>query len=273
MPSIAIDAVTIAYEQFGAPDAEPVVLICGCGQPALAWQFGVVPRLIEAGYRIVTFDNRGVAPSSSPPAPYLIDDMVADTLGLLDHLDIDSARFAGHSMGGWIAETLALRHAERVRAAAFLGSCNAGTAWEKAITTVERDLARLDLDLPPLFYATETLRYLPNQQLQDDDIVEGWLALIADRTPWPNPGRLGQYEACLRWSEDDARTDAWPSLRVPCLVLAFEHDIDSPPQRAREAAARIPSARFAQIPGASHLGPFTHPDDVSAALVEFFATV
>jgi pimeloyl-ACP methyl ester carboxylesterase len=273
VPSVTIDAVTIGYDEFGDADAEPVVLICGCGQPALAWQVGIVPGLVEAGYRVVTFDNRGVAPSSSPPAPYLIGDMVTDTLGLLECLGIGAARFVGHSMGGWIAETLAIRHAERVRAAAFLGSCNVATAWEKAITTVERDLARLDLDLPPLFYATETLRYLPNHQLQDDDVVDGWLALIGDLEPWPNPGRLGQYEACLRWSEDVARTDAWPRIHVPCMVVAFEHDIDSPPQRAREAAARIPHARFVQIRGASHLGPFTHPDDVSAALVEFFATV
>jgi homoserine acetyltransferase len=54
-------------------------------------------------------------------------------------------------MGGWVAETLAVNHPERVSAAAFLGSCNIATAWGKAITTVERDLARLDVDLPPLF--------------------------------------------------------------------------------------------------------------------------
>ena len=160
-----------------------------------------------------------------------------------------------------------------MRAAALLGSCNVATSWEKAITTVERDLARLDYDLPPLFYATETLRYLPNRELQDDAVVDAWLAMIGEQPPWPNPGRLGQYEACLRWSEDLARTEAWPSIRVPCLVLAFEHDVDSPPARAREAATVIPGARFEELPAMSHLAPFTHPAAVAAVLVDFFATV
>ena len=76
--------------------------------------------------------------------------MVDDTVGLLDHLGLDAVHIAGYSMGGWVAETLAYRHPERVRSAVFIGSCNVGTSWEKAITTVERDLARLDNELPPL---------------------------------------------------------------------------------------------------------------------------
>jgi len=272
MPTVDLENVTIAYDVTGEPAAPPVVLVAGCGGPAAGW-FAIVPALIAAGYRVVTFDNRGMAPSSSPPAPYAVADFVADTLGLCDHLGIERASFAGHSMGGWVAETLALEHPDRVRAAAFLGSCNVATAWEKAITTVERDLARLDHDLPPLFYATETLRYLPNSELQHDAVVDGWLSLIGDLPVWPNPGRLGQYEACLAWSLDERRSEAWPSIRVPCLVLAFEHDVDSPPERAREAAGLIPGARYEELAGASHLAPFTHPAEVANALVDFFASV
>lgn len=113
MPTVTMRDVTNAYDVAGDPDADPIVLVCGCGQPALAWNIGIVPALVRAGYRVVTFDNRGVAPSSSPPAPYTVQDLVADTLGLLDHLDIPSSRFVGHSMGGWVAETLAIRCAPR----------------------------------------------------------------------------------------------------------------------------------------------------------------
>ncbi len=269
MPELTLGEVTIAYDVFG--EGDPVVLVCGCGQPAVAWQLSLVPALTGAGYQVVTFDNRGVSPSSSPPAPYSIDDLVSDTLGLLDHLGMDSVRIAGHSMGGWVAETLAIRHPERLEGAAFMGSCNVATAWEKAITTVERDLARLDVGLPPLFYATETLRYLPNHDLQDDQVVEAWLSMIGDLPEWPNPGRLGQYQACLAWSTDLVRTEAWPTISVPCLVLAFEHDVDSPPARARQAAAVIPGAHFEEIAGASHLGVFTHGEEVGAILIDFFA--
>jgi pimeloyl-ACP methyl ester carboxylesterase len=269
MPELALDDVTLSYDLVG--EGDPIVLVAGCSQPALAWRFGLVPALTAAGFSVLTFDNRGVAPSSSPPAPYSVADMAADTLGLLDHLEVESVRIAGHSMGGWVTETLAIHHPERVRGAALMGSCNVGTAWEKAITTVERDLARLDHPMPALFSATETLRYLPNHDLQDDEVVEAWLALLANQPEWPNPGRLGQYEACLAWSNDTERIKKWPSITVPCLVLAFEHDIDSPPLRAREAADAIPGSRVVEIADASHLGIFTHAAEVAAALVEFFA--
>lgn len=269
MPFLELDDVTLAYDLFG--EGEPVVLICGLSEPAIAWQLQVVPTLVEAGHQVITFDNRGVAPSSSPPAPYSIDDMVGDTLALLDHLGLERVHVAGYSMGGWIAETMAIDHAERLRSAVFIGSCNVPTSWEKAITTVERDIARLDPDLPRLFYATETLRYLPNKMLQDDEVVDGWLALIGDLEPWPNPGKLGQYEAALSWSTRTDGAARRAAITIPCLVLAFEHDVDSPPARAREAAASIPGAAFVEIADASHLGVITHGSDVCDALVSFFA--
>ncbi len=269
MPALARDGVTIAYDTFG--DGEPVLLVCGCGQPAIAWHLTLVPLLTKAGYQVITFDNRGVEPSSSPPAPYSVAEMVDDALALLDHLGIEAALIAGHSMGGWIAETIAIHHPERVRGAVLMGSCNLGTSWEKAITTVERDVALADLTMPPLYFATETLRYLPNSDLQDDAVVDAWLGVTADAPPWPNPGRLGQWEACLAWSLDTERIEGWPTITVPCLVLAFEYDIDSPPTRAREAAAVIPGARYVEVMGASHLGVFTHGREVVDLLVEFFA--
>lgn len=270
MAAVDVDGVTIAYDVLG--EGEPVVLVAGCGQPAVAWHLGLAPRLAAAGHQVVTFDNRGVEPSSSPEGPYSVAQMAGDALGLLDHLAITApVRLAGHSMGGWIVETLVEHHPERVLAAALMGSANAPTAWERAITTVERDLARDYPDLPPLYYATETLRYLPTADIQDDEVVSGWLELIGDLPPWPNPGRLGQYEACLAWSTDPARTTAWPSFGVPCLVVAFEHDVDSPPKKARAAAAAIPGARYVEVPGAGHLGIMTHADQVADTLIEFFA--
>ena len=271
MPEVDLPGVSLAYDVFGPSTGEPVLLVCGLSQPAVAWHFAMMPALTEAGYQVVTFDNRGVAPSSAPPAPYTIDDMVDDTVGLLDHLGLEAVHIVGYSMGGWIAETLTFRRPERVRSAVLIGSCNVGTSWEKAITTVERDLARLDHELPKWFNAVETMRYLPNKELQQDDVVDQWLSLIGDMEPWANPGRLGQYEAALAWSLDIERTRRWPALTRPCLVLSFEHDVDSPPARAREAASEIPEARFVELAGASHLGVFTHTEAVSAAVLDFLA--
>jgi pimeloyl-ACP methyl ester carboxylesterase len=244
MPEVSVGDVTLAYEVKG--EGEPVLLIAGCGQPAVAWQLSLVPALVGAGYQVATYDNRGVAPSSSPDAPYSVEEMTADAVALLDHLGWhEPVRVAGHSLGGWIAETLVLDHPGRVRSAALMGSANKPTAWEIAITTVERDVARSGVDLPPLFFATQTLRYLPIADIQNDDVVSLWLTFTADLPVWPN-------------------------ISVPCLVLAFEHDVDSPPEKARQAASTIPGCEYREVEGAGHIGIITHADDVARHLIDFF---
>lgn len=263
--------VTVAYDVFGDPGGQPLALLPGCGGPALGFHVELVPALVEAGYQVMTMDHRGMPPSSSPPAPYSLDQMVADLEALLDHLGWDRVRLVGHSMGGWIAELLAARRPERVVAAAFMGSCNPATSWEKVATTAERDLARLDVELPAMVQVVDLLRYLPNSQLQDDATVDLWVSLLDGLDPWTNPGRLGQFEACLAWSSDPRRSDHWPSMTTPCLVMAFEHDIDSPPARAQEGAQRIPGASYVEIGRASHLGPMTHAGETARHLIEFFA--
>jgi pimeloyl-ACP methyl ester carboxylesterase len=269
VPICELDDVSLAYEVVG--EGEPVLLVAGCGQPAAAFQIGLAPALAKAGYQVILFDNRGVPPSSLPPAPYSVGQMAGDALGLLDYLAIsDPVRVAGHSLGGWIAETLVIEHPERIRAAALMGSANRPTSWEKAITTLERDLAASQVELPRLYYALETIRYLPYHDLQNDEVIDNWMAMIGDLEEWPNPGRLGQFEAALAWSTDPIRTTAWPTISVPCLVMGFEYDIDSPPARAREAADVIPGAEYAEIPGASHLGYFTHVGPVTKVLVDYF---
>ena len=102
-------------------------------------------------------------------------------------------------------------------------------------------------------------------------MVSTWLSMMGDMPVWPNPGRLGQYEAALAWSTDPARTTRWPEVRVPCLVLAFEHDVDSPPRYARQAAEAIPGCEYREVAGAGHIGILTHADEVARILIEFFA--
>jgi thioesterase CepJ len=270
MPDLVhLPDVTLSYDVAG--DGEPVVLLNGCGAPALAFQLELAPGLVAAGYRVVTYDHRGMPPSSAPAAPYSVADLVDDLRGLLDHLGIERARLAGHSMGGWVAEMLAAREPERVRAAAFMGSCNPCTEWERISAQGQCEMSRLGDTLPSVYDTMEVLRYLPNSEIQDDGTVAMWRSLLESSDHWANPGRLGQWEACRSWTNDPQRTAHWPALEVPCLVMAFEHDIDSPPARAREAANQIAGARFVEVSGASHLGPITHGAAVLGHLAAFFA--
>lgn len=271
MAEVVVGGVRLAYDRAGA--GPPVLLLAGCGAPAVSWQLGVAPALVAAGYGVVTVDHRGMAPSDAPPAPYSVSDMAVDAAGLLEHLALGPVCVAGHSMGGWVAEVLAVTRPELVRAVALLGSANPPTAWERAVTEGERDLAAAGTALPPLVAACQVLRYLPTAELQDDAVVAGWLALLAEEAPWENPGRLGQLEACLAWSSDPDRSRWWGRLGVPALVMAFEHDIDSPPVGARVAARAIAGAEYVELAGAGHLAPLTHAAAVAAALVDFFARV
>ena len=233
----------------------------------------LVPALVAAGYQVVTFDNRGVAPSSSPPAPYTMDEMVDDTAraarppraGRGPHRRALHGRMDGRD--DWPSGI-----PDRVRSAVFMGSCNVGDLVGEGHhhRRARPGPARLRR-CPRWFYATETLRYLPNHDIQDDDVVDLWLSIIGDLEPWPNPGRLGQYEAALAWSLDVERTARWPELSraVPGARLRARRRLPSGP--GPRGGSRIPGARFEVIAGASHLGVFTHGADVSALLVDFFS--
>jgi pimeloyl-ACP methyl ester carboxylesterase len=272
MPTVELADVTLEYEVAGPDDGDPVVLVCGLSEAKEGF-FGIAPPLAAVGFRVITFDNRGGGNSSAPPAPYTIAQMTNDTLGLCDHLGIDRVRVMGYSLGGWIAETMVLDHAERVHAAVFVGSCNRTTAWEKVSATAARELAAQGVELSPEMAVTSLLAYLPRAEVQNNQVVELWRSLVGD-THWTNPGQLGQWDAVLDWfASEEQRTPRWSSITTPCLVLSFEHDIDSPPAYAKEAAGQIPSARFVEIPGAGHLGPMTHAGEVVQQMVQFFQSV
>lgn len=268
MADAVVNGVRLSYEVTG--DGDPVLLVCGLSQPALTWQLGIAPALVDAGFQVVTFDNRGVAPSDAPPAPYTIDDMTADTAALIEHLGIGPVHVVGYSLGSWIAEVLAWQRPDLVRSAVLMGGLNRTTAWERVRYRHAVDLAVAGIELPAPAQTIELLAYLPNVALQDDDVVSGWLAILeGSESPWPNPGRLGQWQAARSWTEDETRTARWADISVPTLVLSFEHDIDSPPRHAEAAAKDIPGAQFVELEGLSHLGPLERPDLVAPVLVDF----
>ena len=127
------DEVELCYQTFGSPGDEPLLLVMGLGGPMNWWDPELCTQLAEAGFHVVRFDNRDVGRSSRLSgrvtrtqlarafvgrrgrAPYTLSDMAADATGLMDHLGWDAAHVAGVSMGGMIAQTLAVDHPHRVR--------------------------------------------------------------------------------------------------------------------------------------------------------------
>src|SRR5919197_374410 len=122
MPEVDVRGIKLVYDVHG--EGTPIVMICGTGQPAAMWAMaGGFDAQLNAGYQVVTFDNRGIAPSDVPPPPYTVEEMADDAIGLLDHLDRGPYILQGASLGGLITQTIALQRPDLVRACIFVVGC------------------------------------------------------------------------------------------------------------------------------------------------------
>jgi pimeloyl-ACP methyl ester carboxylesterase len=129
MPNAIVNGISIDYATAG--DGPPILLIGGTGQPADLW-FAQVSDLSAAGHTVITFDNRGCGRSGAPPAPYSVADMAADTAALIEHLGLGPRDVIGYSLGGYIAQELAVTRASLVRRLVLLGAAGLAPAYAVA---------------------------------------------------------------------------------------------------------------------------------------------
>jgi pimeloyl-ACP methyl ester carboxylesterase len=266
MPEATVNGIRLAYDIHG--EGDPVLLVAATGQPAFSWTLAVVPALNAAGYQAITFDNRGVAPSDAPPGPYTVQGMADDAAGLLAHLGIERCRVVGYSLGALITQELALARPDLVQSAVMMGTMGRQDVFRKALTKswVEQDES--GITLPPLCEAVAGAQALFSPQtLCDDDAMSLFLEANMAMPPWTGPGRLGQHQADAAYQD---RLDALAGIRVPCLVIGFELDMGIPASLAREVADTIPGCGYVEIAGAAHAGPFEKPDEIVAAVLDFF---
>lgn len=262
-----VNGIRIAYRVRGA--GEPVLLIMGTGARAQVWDIHQTPALAAAGYRVVTFDNRGMPPSEAPPGPYRIEQFVGDTIGLIEHLRLGPVRVAGLSLGAFIAQELALARPALVRGLALIATRGRDDVVRAALTDAELRLAQAEVDLPAGYRAVmDAMMMLSPQTLNDDEQATLWLQTFA----------LSQRSAAAVASQLQAdrvpdRLNAIRSIRVPSLVIGFADDRITPPKLAREVAAAITGCQYVEITGCGHLGHLERPDAVNEALIDFFARV
>ena len=268
MPNAIINGITIDYSTVG--EGTPVLLICGTGQPADLW-FAQVADLAAAGHTVVTFDNRGCGRSEAPPAPYQVADMAADAAGLIEHLGLGPCDVIGYSLGGYIAQQLAVTRADLIRRLVLLAGAGLATAYAVARARAAVDLARALDPLPASFDVADLLLSLHSMaQLQnDDDAVKITISLIEAAGPWANPGRLGQYQADLAWLQDSGHLDRLGHIESPCLAMAFEHDCWFPPRVVQDAANRIPRCQYVELPALGHGAPLLAAGEVNPILTKF----
>jgi 3-oxoadipate enol-lactonase len=235
----------IYWEEAG--EGDPVLLVMGLGMACTGW-WRTIPVLAER-FRVLAFDNRGVGRSDRPPGSYTLTQMAGDALAVLDAAGAESAAVYGISMGGMIAQELAIQHPERVRAL-VLGASTPGGARHTMPETEVLDFLRRRPSMPteegarasvPYQYAHAT-RELHPERIDED--VEQRL-----RFPLDPDGYRSQVDA-VRWHDTNGRLG---SIAAPTLVLHGDEDRLVPTANGRVLAESVPGAQFELLEGAGHL--------------------
>ena len=263
MPFADVNGIKLAYDDTGS--GEPVLLVMGTAASGRVWHLHQVPALVGAGYRTITFDNRGVSPAE---AGFTIGDLVADTAGLISQLGLGPCRVVGTSMGAQVAAELALARPDLVSQAVLMATRGRRDAMRAALGAAERELRDSGIELPARYEAAmRAVQNLSPRTLNDDVAIRDWLDVFEmSPTAW-TPGVRAQ----LRLDLTESRLEAYGAIEVPCLVIGFADDLRLPAYLAREVADAIPGARYLELAGCGHYGYLERPDEVNTALITFFA--
>jgi pimeloyl-ACP methyl ester carboxylesterase len=265
MPKIKANNIEIYYEVHGA--GEPLVLISGIGYPLWQWH-KMVPYLAEH-FQVITFDNRGVGQTDKPTGPYSAQMLAADTSGLLDELGIEKAVIMGHSMGGFIAQSLALDFPEKV-SKLILCSTNFGGPNHIPITP-EAIAVLSDTTSDPLTRFTNGLKVstAPGWADANPEMVKEWIE-------WRvvNPLDVAAYQAQMAiglglMSEEAAFEKKLSRISVPTLILFGAHDKVVPPENAELIQKQIRGSQVAIIPDAGHFFPLEASEAASQIVIDF----
>ena len=285
MPQAQANGITIEYERYGDTSAPAVLLIMGLGGQLTVWQDALVHELVKRGYQVVRFDNRDVglstkfeeagipdmvelmtalAQGKTPQAPYSLDDMAADAVGLLDAIGIDKAHIVGASMGGMIAQLVAVNHPDR---ALSLVSIMSNTGNPELPQGKPEAMAALTTPAPAgadmetlITHSANTWRVIgsPGYPTPDEEL-RGWMERDIKRSYYPQ-GIARQMAAIMSNGDRRAKLN---KLNLPAIVLHGVDDPLVPLAGGEDTAASIPGAELRAIPGMGH--------DFPTALVPVFA--
>ena len=252
MPTARNGGVSLHYESTGA--GAPVLLVMGLGMNATGW-WRTVPILADAGLRVLTFDNRGVGRSDRAPGPYTAAAMADDAVAVLDSAGAQRAHIYGISLGGMIAQEIALRHPDRVDRL-VLGATTPGGAHAIAAdeTTMAFFRRRGQMPAEEAVWASVPYNYAARTRAEQGDLIA---QDIRHRLRFPIEAE--PYAAQLAAALGHDTHDRLESITAPTLVVHGAEDVMVPPPNARLLADLIPGARLIELPGAAHLYPTDDP--------------
>jgi pimeloyl-ACP methyl ester carboxylesterase len=264
MPTAALDALNINYRLEGE-GRETVVLVNGLADDLQTWA-DQVPALLEAGYRVLRFDNRGIGLSGSPLGPYTTAMFAADTKALVDHLEISDFHLLGVSMGGMIAQEYALAYPADLRSVTLACTYGAPGPFCSRMFSFWADLANV-MGVPAVMRDVTLWAFTPGFfETRPGDVAEFETAMRFIDQPIP------AYLAQLNSIQTHDATDRLGALDVPTLVLAGETDILIPVELSRQLHSLIPHAQWATTKG-GHACLWEYPDPFNRAFIEFIRAV
>jgi pimeloyl-ACP methyl ester carboxylesterase len=284
MPRAHTNGIEIEYDTFGSPGDPAMLLIMGYRTQMIGWDEDFCAELAMRGYHVIRFDNRDVGLSTKiegRPLPdlaalfrgdhasvvYTLEDMASDASGLLDALGIGKAHVVGASMGGMIAQLMAIRSAEKVSSLASMlsttGDRSVGNPTPQALLALSTPAPVLRE--PFVDYCVEVSRVIGSSAFPPDEARFRIRAGRAyDRSFYP-AGVLRQFAAV--WVAGD-RTEALAGLNVPSVVIHGAADPLVTPSGAEATARAIPGARLLMIAGMGHDLPREVWPTIIGALVE-----
>jgi pimeloyl-ACP methyl ester carboxylesterase len=262
--AVAANGVDLWVHQRGSgPD---VLLIGGLGDPYEAWQ-GQLDGL-EGRYRLTAHDNRGVGRTPMPADGVSIRAMADDAAAALRALGIERAHVAGFSMGGLIAQELALAHPDSVSSLVLLSTYGRTDALQRRTIRSWIWLARIADD--PGEFLRSFSAWLFSHRAHTGGFVEQWVqAGLDDPHPMSTEDFCRAAEACL----EHYALDRLGAIGAPTLVVAGDEDLVTPPRFARDIAERIPGARLAVLPEYAHQSFMEAPERVNDLLDGFWSEV
>lgn len=226
-----------------AGDGPPVILIHALGLDHRLWDKQILH--LSAAFQVIAYDVRGHGATDVPPGPYTLSEFADDLCGLLDALGIDRAHLVGISMGGMIAQELALRSPERV-ASLVLADTASEYNQEARRQFAERARIAEERGMGPLIEPTIERWFTAEFRRQRPDEVERIRSILAQAHP------DGYAASCRAIARADL-TERLVSINVPTLVLVGSEDTSTPPEMAIEIHEHIPGSRIQVIEGAAHL--------------------